>query len=137
MLISHGGIQYRVPFLLHYTPGSIAVEQQNGKLFFDIYHPDKWSFAKISVINSKDKSFHTTTATPDKKASIEVFENSQYWIDAKIRINGTTSNAYNVIEVNSLDENQQRWGIEIPEKQIFIISIIVIAIAVLGVVKRK
>ena len=137
MLISHGGIQYRVPFLLHYTPGSIAIEQQNGKLFFDIYHPDKWSFAKISVINSKDRSFHTTTATPDKKASIEVFENSQYWIDAKIRINGTTSNAYNVIEVNSLDENQQRGGIEIPKKQIFIISIIVIAIAVLGVVKRK
>ena len=137
MLISHSGIQYRVPFLLHYTPGSVSIEQQNGKLFFDVYHPDKWSFAKISVINSKDGSFHTTTATPDKKASIEVFENSQYWIDAKIRINGTTSNAYNVIEVDSLDENQQRWGIDIPEKQILIIISIAIAIAMFGVVKRK
>ncbi|MGY5150952.1 MAG: S8 family serine peptidase [Candidatus Nitrosopumilus sp. bin_6a] len=137
MLISHSGIQYRVPFLLHYTPGSISIEQQNGKLFFDIHHPDKWSFAKISAINSKDGSFQTTTTTPEKKASVEVFENSQYWIDAKIRINGTTSNAYNVIEVDSLDENQQRLGIDIPERQILIISSIVIVIAVFGVIKRK
>ncbi|AFS82191.1 peptidase S8/S53 subtilisin kexin sedolisin [Candidatus Nitrosopumilus sediminis] len=138
MMISHEGIQYRVPFLLHYTPGSVSVNQQNEKLSFDIYHPEEWSFAKISVINSKDGSVHTTTATPDKKASIDVYENSLYWVDAKIRVNGTTSSAFNVIEINSLDENQQIPGItDIPEKQIFIIGSIVIAIAVFGVLKRK
>ena len=138
MMISHEGTQYRVPFLLHYTPGSVSVNQQNEKLSFDIYHPEEWSFVKISVINSKDGSVHTTSAIPDKKASIDVYENSLYWVDAKIRVNGTTSSAYNVIEVNSLGENQQRPDmIDIPEKQIFIIGSIVIAIAVFGVLKRK
>jgi len=138
MMINHEGTQYRVPFLLHYTQGSVSVNEQNEKLFFEIYHPEEWSFAKISVINSKDGNIYTTTTTPDKKASIEIYENSEYWIDAKIRVNGNTSNAFSTIEINSLDENQNRINeIDIPEKQIAIISIILIGIAVFGLIKRK
>ena len=137
-MINHKDIQYTIPFLLHYTPGSISVNQQNQKLYFDVYHPDEWSFAKISVINSEDGNVFTTTTTPDKEASIEIHENSKYWIDAKIRVNGNTSNAFNVIEVNSLDENQDRVNIiDIPEKQIVIISIILIGIATFGLIKRR
>ena len=136
--IEHEGIQYVVPFILHYSPGSISMVQQNDKLSFDVYHPEEWSFTKISVINSKDGNERVITTTPEKKASIEVYENAEYWIDAKIRVNDTTSNAYNVIEINSLDENQNRINIlEIPERQILIISIVVIGIAVFGIIKRK
>ena len=138
ILINHGDTQYRVPFLLHYTQGSISVNQQNEKLLFEVYHPEEWSFAKISVINSKDGNIHTTTATPDKKASIEIYKNSVYWIDAKIRVNGNTSNAYNTIEINSLEENQDRIDIpDIPEKQIGIIAMIVIAVGIFGLLKRR
>jgi minor extracellular serine protease Vpr len=138
IMISHEGSQYRVPFLLHHTPGSISVTQQNEKLSFDIYHPEEWSFAKISVINSYDGSEKTTTATPNKKASIDVYENAEYWIDAKIRVSGNTSNAFSVIEINSLDRNQDRFDfIEIPERQMLIISIIVIGIAIFGFAKRR
>lgn len=138
IMISHEGSQYRVPFLLHHTQGSISVTQQNEKLSFDVYHPEEWSFAKISVINSKDGSEQTTTTTPDKKASIDVYENSEYWIDVKIRVNGNTSNAFSTIKINSLDENQDRFGfIEIPERQMLIISIVVIGIAIFGFAKRK
>jgi len=138
IIVNHEDIRYVMPFLLHYTEGSISVTQQNEKLFFEIHHPEEWSFAKISVINSKDGSTSTTTTTPDKKASIEIYENSEYWIDAKIRVNGNTSNAFNVIEINSLDKNQDRINIiNIPEKQITIISIILIGIAVFGLIKRK
>ena len=123
---------------IHYTPGSISINQQNQKLYFDIYHPEEWSFAKISVINSEDGNVSTTTTTPDKEASIEIHENSKYWIDAKIRVNGNTSNAFNVIEVNSLDENQDRIStIDIPEKQIAIISVIIVGIAAFGLIKRR
>jgi len=136
--ISHEGLQYRVPFLLHHTQGSISVTQQNEKLSFDIYHPEEWSFAKISVINSYDGSEKTTTTTPNKKASIDVYENAEYWIDTKIRVGGNTSNAFSVIEINSLDENQDRFDfIEIPERQIIIISIVVIGIAIFGFAKRR
>ena len=138
ILINHDGTQYRVPFLLHHTQGSISVNQHNEKLLFEIYHPEEWSFAKISVINSKDGNIHITTTTPDKNASIEIYENSEYWIDAKIRVNGNTSNAFNTIEVNSLEENHDRINIhDIPEKQISIIAIIVIGIGIFGLLKRR
>jgi len=138
LIINHEGIQYTIPFLLHYTPGSISINQQNQKLYFDIYHPEEWSFAKISVINSLDGSTYTTTTTPGKEASIDIYENSEYWIDAKIRVNGNTSNAFNVIQINSLDESQKRISfLEIPERQILIISTVVIGIAVFGFIKRK
>ncbi len=138
IIINHDDTRYVIPFLLHYTPGSISINQQNQKLFFDIYHPEKWSFAKISVTNSKDGKTDTTTATPNRKTSIEIYENAEYWIDAKIRVKGNTSNAFNTIEISSLPENSQRLEIiNIPEKQIGIIAGIVIIIGIIGLVKRK
>ncbi len=136
--INHEDIHYVIPFLLQYTPGSISITQQEQKIYLDIYHPEEWSFAKILVTDSKNGKTTTTTATPDKNASIEIYKNSKYWIDAKIRVNGTTSNAFNTIEINSLDENQERVNmLDIPEKQIMIISVIVIGIGVFGILKKK
>jgi len=138
IIVNHDDTRYVVPFLLHYTPGSISVNQQNQKLFFDIYHPEEWSFAKISVTNSKDGKIDTTTTTPNKKVSIEIYENAEYWIDAKIRVNGNTSNAFNTVEISSLPENSYRIDtIDIPEKQIGIIAGIVTIIGIIGLVKRR
>ncbi|MCH6586290.1 MAG: hypothetical protein IH792_04600, partial [Thaumarchaeota archaeon] len=59
-------------------------------------------------------------------------------IDAKIRVKGNTSNAFNTIEISSLPENSHRLEIiDIPEKQIGIIAGIVIIIGIIGLVKRK
>ena len=138
LIIKHENTRYTIPFLIHYTPGLISVNQENQKLFFEVHHPEEWNFAKISIINSKDGSEYTVTTTPNKKASIEIYENSKYWIDAKIRVNGNTSNAFNTIEVNSIPENYNRAKIiDIPEKQIGIITIILIGITIFGIVKRK
>ncbi|MCH8914885.1 MAG: S8 family serine peptidase [Thaumarchaeota archaeon] len=138
IIINHYDTRYVIPFLLHYTQGSVSVNQQNQKLFFDIYHPEEWSFAKISVTNSKDGKIDTTTATPNIKASIEIYENVEYWIDAKIRVKGNTTNAFNTIEISSLPENVHRLKIiDIPEKQIAIIAGIVITIGIIGLIKRK
>ena len=138
IFINHEDIRYVIPFLLHYTEGSISVTQQNQMLYFDINHPEEWSFTKILVTNSKDGSTVTTTTTPDKKASIEIYENSKYWIDAKIRVNGNTSNAFNTIEINSLEGNYDRINMpNIPEKQIGIIAIFLIGIGIFGLLKRR
>ena len=102
------------------------------------YNTEELRFAKISVINSNDGSEYTVATTPNKKASIEIYENSKYWIDAKIRVNGNTSNAFNTIEINSIPENYNKVNaIDIPEKQIGIITIILIGIAIFGIVKKK
>ncbi|KPU80858.1 peptidase S8 [Nitrosopumilus sp. PRT-SC01] len=138
IIVNHDDTRYVILFLLHYTQGSISVNQQNQKLFFDIYHPEEWSFAKISVTNSKDGRTDTTRAVPNKNASIEIYENVEYWIDAKIRVGGNTTNAFNTIVISSLPENSLRSEIiDIPEKQIGIIAIIVIIIGIIGLIKRK
>jgi minor extracellular serine protease Vpr len=138
IIINHEDSRYVMPFLLHYTPGSISVNQQNQKLFFDIYHPEKWSFAKISVTNSKDGNTDIVTTTPNKNASIDIYENAEYWIDAKIRVNENTTDAFNTIQINTLPENSQRLDIiDIPERQIGIIAVIVIAVGIIGFIKRR
>lgn len=138
IIISHDNTRYVIPFLVHYTPGSISINQQNHKLLFKIYHPEEWSFAKISVTNSKNGETDTITTTPNKKASIEIYENAEYWVDAKIKVKGNTSNTFNTIKISSLTENDHRLEfIDIPEKQIGIIAGIVIIIGMIGLIKRK
>ena len=112
IFINHEKIQYTIPVLIHYTEGSILVSQENEKLFFEIDHPDKWSFAKITIINSKNGNTDTITTTSDKKTSLEIYENGEYWIDAKIKIDGNTSNAFNTIKITSLSEKMEKNGIK-------------------------
>jgi len=138
LIINHQNTKYTIPYLLHYTQGSVFVNQQNQKLFFEINHPQEWSFAKISVINSRDGKVDTTTISPDKNSSMKIYENAVYWIDAKIRVNGTTFDAYNTIDITSLENNLNRFEIiDIPEKQIGIIAGIVIIVGVIGLIKRR
>ncbi len=138
IIVNHGDTSYIIPFLLHYTPGSISVIQNSQKLVFEIYHPEGWDFAKISVTNSRDGKTDITTATPSKIAATKIYENAEYWINAKIRTNGSVSNAFNTIEINSLPENSQRLEIlDVPEKQIGIIAGIIIIVSMVGFIKRK
>ena len=138
IIVNHEDMKYVIPFLLHYTEGSISINQQNQKLFFEINHPEKWSFAKISVTNSKDGKTDSTTITPNKKAFIEIYENAEYWIEAKIKVNQNTTNAFSTIQINSFQENSNRLEIiDIPEKQIGIIALFVLIIGIFGLIKRK
>ena len=138
IFINHEKTQYTIPVLMHYTKGSILVNQENEKLFFEIEHPDKWSFAKISVTNSKNGNMDTTTTTPNKKTSIEIYDNGEYWIEAKIKVNGNTSDAFNTIKINSLSEKIEKIELtNIPEKQIIIIISIVTIVGIVGLLIRK
>ncbi|MBM2818798.1 MAG: Peptidase subtilisin kexin sedolisin [Nitrosarchaeum sp.] len=138
IFIIHDEIKYVIPFLIHYTEGSISVSQQDGKLDFMIHHPLQWNFAKISIINSKDGKTETTTATPERNASIKVYENVEYWIDAKIKVNEKTFDAFNTIEVNSANENTwDKFKLNIPERQIAIVSGIIICVGVIGMITIK
>jgi minor extracellular serine protease Vpr len=140
IFVIHEGTKYVIPFLLHYTESSISVTQENGKLDFGIFHPKEWSFAKISVTNSKDEVIDVTSATPKRDASIQVFDNTEYWIEAKIKSGNKTFDAFNTIQVNSVTEKpSQLEFFKIPQKQIMIISVIVVIVGAvgLGIHKRK
>jgi minor extracellular serine protease Vpr len=135
IFINHEKIQYTIPILIQYTEGSISAYQENKKLFFEINNPDKWSSAKITVTNSKNGNIHTITATPDKKTSLEIYENGEYWIVAKIRVDENTSNAFHTIKITSLSEKIELM--DIPEKQIILIISIIIIIGIIGLSIRK
>ena len=126
--------KYVIPFLLHFTEGSVSVSQENGRLSFEIYHPEPWTFSKISVTNSKDGDTDIVSVTPSQNATVDVYENGEYWIEAKIRVNDEASDAFNVIEVNSVSENTSKPFdfFDLPEKQIGIIIVIVLIIGLVG-----
>ena len=135
IFINHEKIQYTIPVLIHYTEGSISAYEENEKIFFEINHPDKWSSAKITVTNSKNGNTYSITATPDKKTSLEIYENGEYWIDAKIRVDENISNAFDAIKITSLPEEMKLMNI--PEKQIIIVISAIIIIGTAGLFIRK
>jgi len=138
IFINHDKIQYTIPILIHHTEGSISIIQENEKLFFEINHPDEWSFAKITIINSKNGNLDTISTTPDKKASLEIYENGEYWIDAKIKIDGNTSEAFNTIKISSLSEKMEKFELrDIPERQIILIILIIVIIGIVGLIIKK
>ena len=139
IIINHENTKYTIPIWIHYTEGSISVNQKDGKLNFVIYHPQRWSFAKISVTNSKNGMTETTSSIPGKDTSIQVKENSEYWIDAKIRVNDRTSDAYNTVIVNSVkDVNRSGFDFsDIPQKQVSVIAAIIMIMGIVGIVLIK
>ena len=135
IFINHEKIQYTIPVLIHYTEGSISAYEENEKIFFEINHPEKWSSAKITVTNNKNGNTYSITATPDKKTSLEIYENGEYWIDAKIRVDENISNAFDTIKITSLPEEMKLTNI--PEKQIILVILAIIIIGTAGLFIRK
>ena len=126
--------RYVIPFLLHHTEASIVTSQKDGKLNFEINHPEQWNFAKISVINSKDGSIEKTSTNPGKLTTTDVYQNGVYWIQADIRVGEKSFEAFNVIEVDSVLPGTSKpfdW-FNLPQKQIGVIAVIVAIIGLVG-----
>jgi len=137
IMINHNGIKYVVPILIHYTEASITAIQKDNSLYFTINHP-QWSFAKISVTKSNTEITDVTTATPNREAVVKIIQNGEYWIEAKIKVNEETLEAYNTIKVNSVDETLNDFEfIDFPQRQVVIVLGIVAIIGIVGAVKIK
>ena len=134
IIVNQNEDRYVIPFLLRYTEASIMTSQQNGKLNFEINHPEQWDFAKISVINSKDGSIDNISTNPDKLTTLDVYQNGEYWIQADVRVGEESFEAFNVIKVDSVLPGVSKpfdW-FNLPQKQIGIIAVIVIVIGLVG-----
>jgi len=61
-----------------------------------------------------------------------------YWIDAKIRIDGKSVDAYDTIQVDTVaNRNDLLMLFDIPQRPLVIVSIIVGAVAVFGLIQKK
>ena len=80
IFLIHNKIKHTVPFVLHYTEGSVNVDIVKENMQFSINQPENWKYAKISVTNSKSGEVDTTTITPLRKSILPIYQNGEYWI---------------------------------------------------------
>jgi minor extracellular serine protease Vpr len=129
---------YNIPISIRITEGSVSVTEQDGVINFGINHPDDWAYAKISLTNAITGKSDTTSATPSKMAKLSVNENGQYWVEAKINVNGETFDAFETVEVKSATNGINIFdSLNIPERQVFIIFGIIIVVTAVGLKIRK
>jgi len=135
IIVNQNDDRYTIPFLIHYTKGSISASQDLGKLFFKVYYPDEWSFAKITITNSKNAETQTISATPSNPASITLYENGLYWIQGKIKINDQSLDVYDIIQVDTVLPGTSKPFdfFNLPERQIGIIATVVVIIGLIGI----
>ncbi|MGI0101328.1 MAG: S8 family serine peptidase [Nitrosotalea sp.] len=140
LILKDAKTSYRIPVVVHMTKGTLLVDQSNGTLHFSIDYPDKWSYAKISLIKAGTDEIFSTSVTPQETGSISVFEKGQYWILAQVKSSNQTDEAYQTILVNEVAQrniSDLQDIIGIPAKQVAIISGVAIIIVTIGLVSRR
>ncbi len=124
---------YRIPVLIHLTKGTLNVNQNNGRINFSIDYPEKWSYAKISLIRSGSHDVKTTAITPYNNRTLSVYSTGEYWIQADIKIGNKTDHAYQTLMINQVTKNIDFEEIlHIHIKQVIIISSILIITVIVG-----
>ncbi len=140
VILENDGVTYTVPILVYITKGTIIVNDEEGKLNFQISYPEDWSYARISVINKETGKIDTTSVTPKKDSSITVFEPGEYWIESKISSDGNTIDVYETIKVKTASTSKElRFfdSLDIPERPILIIFAFIVVIALVGLKIRN
>jgi minor extracellular serine protease Vpr len=131
---------YRIPVVIHMTKGTLLVDQSNGTLYFSIKYPDKWSYAKISLIKAGTDRSISTSITPQETSSLPVYEKGQYWVLAQIKRSNETDEAYQTVLVNEVAQKNildLQSIIGIPTKQVAIISGAIVLTVIIGWASRR
>lgn len=139
IIINDAKTSYRIPVLIHLTKGTLSVDEKNGLLFFSLDYPEKWSYAKISLIKAGTYNGRTTSIIPNQIGSLPIYEKGEYWVLAQIRTLNETDEAYQMIVVNQVAQKnvldfQDTLGI--PVKTAIIISAVLIAATLVGLISR-
>ena len=139
IIIDDSKTLYRIPVLIHLTKGTLDINQNNGQINFSIDYPEKWSYAKISLIKAGSHDVKTTAITPNNTETLSVHNIGEYWIQADIKTGNQTDHTYQMLTVNRVSENIDIEDIlHIHLKQVIIISaILIIAVLVSLAVRRK
>jgi hypothetical protein len=121
---------------------TITVNNDNGKLSFDISGPDSWSYAKISIINKETGKKFTESITPSKNSELTVYQPGEYWIEANIKeidgLSSKTLDVYETIKIEKAEENQSFVNmLNLPEKPLLIITAVMIITVAIGIFIRK
>jgi len=139
IIINHNEIDYHIPIIVRVSEGAITINEDGGKLGIDISSPSSWSYAKISIINQETGKTFTDSIVPGKNSELTVYEPGEYWIEAKIKDDDKTLNAYATIQVEKIEHSEKNLAnaLNLPEKPILIIAAIMIVTAIVGLSIRR
>lgn len=133
---------YRIPVLIHVTKGTLEASQNNNQISFSINYPDKWSYAKISLMKAGSHDTKTVGITPQDSKTISINSAGEYWIEADIKVENQTDHAYKTLSIDHVTEKYPDIEeiLRIPIKQtiiIFSIIVIVVIACIVSLVKRR
>jgi len=129
---------YRIPVLIHLSKGTLKVNQNNGQINFLINYPEKWTYAKISLMKAGSNEVKITGITPHDTRTLLVHDPGEYWIQADIKIGNNTDYVYQTLMINQISETSDFEDIlHVPVKQSAIISSILIIIVIGGLAFRQ
>jgi len=139
IVINHNEIDYHIPIVVRVSEGSITINEDGGKLSIDVSSPSSWSYAKISIINKETGKTFTDSIVPGKNSELTVYQPGEYWIEAKIKDDDKTLSAYATIQVEKIEHGEQNLAnmLNLPEKPILIIAVIMIVTALVGLSIRR
>lgn len=131
---------YHIPILIHITKGTINAIEKEGLLSFNLFYPEDWTYAKISLTSKETRKTLFTSITPMKNSSLKVYDTGEYWVEAQITTNNTIDSAYEIIIVNRTSEKTGFELLEAPDiplKQILIISGVLLTSVIIGLKIRR
>ncbi len=137
IIINDSKTTYRIPVLVHLTKGTVVADNRNGTLFFSLDYPKQWSYAKITLIKAGSDENRITSIVPNQISSLPVYEKGEYWILAQIKTLNETDQAYQIVSVNQVAQENifdLQYVSGIPIKTIAIISAILVVAAIVGLV---
>jgi len=139
IIINHNEIDYHIPIIVRVSEGAITINEDGGKLRIDVSSPSTWSYAKISIINQETGKTFTDSIVPGKNSELTVYQPGEYWVEAKIKDGDKTLSAYATIQVEKIEHDEKNLAnmLNLPEKPILIIAVIMIVTAVVGLLVRR
>jgi len=139
IIINHNEVDYHIPIIVRVSEGAMTINEDGGKLGIDISSPTSWSYAKISIINQETGKTFTDSIVPGKNSELTVYQPGEYWVEAKIKDGDKTLSAYATIQVEKIEHDEKNLAnmLNLPEKPILIIAVIMIVTAVVGLLVRR
>jgi len=140
MVLKHDDTQYQIPIQLYFNNATFAMLENNGLMHFEIMDPIDWHYAKFTITNKDTQKSETVSITPKKNDGIFGIVDGEYWIEANIRTESQTINAYQTIYIQSgIDKENSSFesSFELPEKPIIIVMAIILIVGIIGVIIKK
>jgi minor extracellular serine protease Vpr len=141
--VKSGEHRISIPVIAYADEVGISANNKDGRIWLSIDSQEKWTFAKVKVINAENGRSHFVTLTPSKNIlSVPARNFGEHWIEADVITNGGESRGFSVLQVSDITTDGMLYDLVdiygIPVKEgLMIISFLGIAAAVVYIWNRR